>query len=183
MGAERRRWTVWLERVVMAAILAFVAVRLWPQVSAATGVGGGEAKAPDFAVRTLDGEWATSEDLRGQVVLVNFWATWCPPCRFEMPGFQGVYEDLRGSGFVILGIAGDAAEGPVREFVAERGVTYPIAMGDRSLERAFGGLTGIPTSFLIDRRGRVRHEVFGYFAAPALRLAARRLLDEELEEE
>jgi peroxiredoxin len=162
-------------------ILGFIGYRIAPQVQAALGAGAGGSVAPTFQLRTLDGPPVTLEQYRGQVVLVNFWATWCPPCRFEMPGFQRVYEDKRDQGFVILGISTDqGSEGDVREFLEERGITYPVAPATRRVVQDFGGVQALPTSFLIDREGRVRQEVKGFFAEPALRMAVDHLLAEPL---
>ncbi|MFS8570521.1 MAG: TlpA disulfide reductase family protein [Thermaerobacter sp.] len=92
--------------------------------------GGGEgAPAPLLSGRTIDGAPYDLREYAGHVVLVNFWATWCPPCRVEMPGFQRVYEDRRDDGFVVLGLSMDATGvASVREFLDERGITFPVAM-------------------------------------------------------
>lgn len=162
-------------------LLGFLAYRISPQVMAAFGAGTGDSAAPAFELRTLDAAPVSLEGLRGQVVLVNFWATWCPPCRIEMPGFQRVYEERRGEGFVVLGISTDqAGEGVVRSFLQERGITFPVAMATGAVVRDFGGVSALPTSFLIDREGRIRQEVRGMFAEPALRMAVGRLLEEPL---
>jgi cytochrome c biogenesis protein CcmG, thiol:disulfide interchange protein DsbE len=185
-GEATRRWLdrKWLGRalnvLLWVAVVGFLGYRLWPQVAAALAVGTGSAEAPDFALRTLDGEVVALEDLRGQVVLVNFWATWCPPCRVEMPGFERVYRDRRDEGFIIVGISTDrSGSAGVREFLEQRGVTFPVAMATDAVVRDFGGVRALPTSFLIDREGIVRHQVRGMFAEPALRLAVDRLLREE----
>jgi peroxiredoxin len=179
-GGGRRRVLRVLETLVWIGLLAFVAVRLWPQVAAVAGIGRPGAMAPSLTVESLDGESIALEDLRGSVVLVNFWATWCPPCRIEMPGFQSVYEDYRDRGFVILGLATDVgSDRPVREFLADRGIEYPNAMVGEGEKRAFGGVPLLPTSILIDRDGAIRHRVEGFFAPPALRAAVRRLVNEE----
>ena len=170
----------WVERLVFLGVLVFAGSRLGPQIGAALGVGRDLGTVPPFAVESLDGDLIASEGLLGQVVLVNFWATWCGPCRFEMPGFQKVYDDFREDGFVILGLSTDrGGRSVVDAYLEERGVTYPIAMSTHDLEQAFGGIRGLPMSFLIDRAGNIRHRVFGYFAGPTLRLAVGRLLDEE----
>lgn len=112
-------------------------------------------------------------------MLVNFWATWCPPCRVEMPGFQAVYDEFRDSGFVVLGISTDAGgRAPVEGFLRERRITYPVAMASGNVVSAFGGADLLPTSYLIDRQGRIRNEVRGIFASIALRQAVKRLLSE-----
>ncbi len=172
-------WFRWLERVAFAALLVFLLYRLAPQISAFTGLGAAPVEAPSFEVTTFDGRTLTSEDLRGEVVVVNFWATWCPPCRLEMPALQALHEERASDGLVVLGLATDATgEGPIRAFLEERGFTYPVARAGGSLKRAFGGITGIPTTFVLDREGRIRHRVVGYFVPPAMKSAVGRLLEE-----
>lgn len=166
--------------VVWIGLLAFLGFRLWPQVAAGLGVASSASRqAPDYQFTTLSGDTASLAGLRGKVVLVNFWATWCPPCRVEMPGFQRVYEDRKDEGFVVLGLSTDMrGEDQVREFLAERGITYPNAMARGSIGRDFGGSNMLPTSYLIDRQGRIRNEVRGIFTSVALDQAVSRLLDE-----
>lgn len=166
--------------VVWIGVLAFLGFRLWPQVAAGLGVASSASRqAPDYQFTTLGGDTASLAGLRGKVVLVNFWATWCPPCRVEMPGFQRVYEDRKDEGFVVLGLSTDMhGEDKVREFLAGRGITYPNAMARGSVGRDFGGSNMLPTSYLIDRQGRIRNEVRGIFTSVALDQAVSRLLDE-----
>ena len=167
------------ERIGWALLVAFLAWRLSPQAGAALGVAGMNQPAPGFQLTTLDGTPITRDSLRGRVVLLNFWATWCPPCRVEMPGFQEVYDEHRDAGFVVLGVSTDAVgRATVREFLREEGISYPVAMANGEIVNAYGGARVLPTSFLIDREGRIRHEVRGYFAEVALRQAVQRLLDE-----
>ncbi len=160
-------------------LLGFLAYRMAPQARAALGVGDARLTAPVLELPTLAGERLNLEQYREQVVLVNFWATWCPPCRVEMPGFQRVYDDRREEGFVVIGISTDqAGEAVVRAFLDDRDITFPVAMATREVVRDFGGVRALPTSFLIDRDGRVRQEVTGIFLEPALRLAVGHLLQE-----
>ncbi len=160
-------------------LLGWLTYQISPQVAAAFGAGSGSERMPEVSLRTLDGSPVTRESLEGKVVLVNFWATWCPPCRFEMPGFQRVYEEKKDRGFVILGISTDnAGERTVREFLRERGITYPVALATSRVVSDFGGVQALPTSFLVGRDGRVRQQVRGMFAEPTLRMAVNRLLDE-----
>ncbi len=160
-------------------LLGFVGYRLWPELAAAAGVAGGNARAPELRLATLAGDSIRPESLRGKVVLVNFWATWCPPCRVEMPGFESVYRSHADRGFVIVGLADDpASDARIRSFLQERGITYPVARPDAALEAAFGSPNALPTSFLIDRSGRIRYTVRGIFAQPALALAVNRLLND-----
>jgi peroxiredoxin len=110
---------------------------------------------------------------------VNAWATWCPPCVIEMPGFQRVYDDYKDQGFLVLGVSKDQGDPtPVRAFLAKKGITYPVAMA-RDVD--LGGITDVqtlPTSYLIGRDGTIKHRVEGLYAGPALRMAVKRLLDE-----
>ncbi len=168
-----------LHTALVLTAVCLVAWRAWPRVAAALGAGRSGAPAPPLRVTTLRGDSLSLAGLRGQVVLVNFWATWCPPCRAEMPGFEKVYEEKKDRGLVILGIAeDDDGPVPVSAFVVERGITYPIAMYTPATERLFGGINAIPTTFLIDRAGRIRFQVRGSFARPALEQAVDRLLAE-----
>ena len=171
-----RRWLT-PERIGWALLLGFLAWKLSPQAGAALGVASMNQEAPDFQLTTLDGQPITRDSLRGKVVLLNFWATWCPPCRVEMPGFQGVYDDYRDRGFVVLSVSTDAVgRDAVDNFLRERDISYPVAMASGGIVNAYGGARVLPTSFLIDRDGLIRHEVRGYFASVALRQAVARLL-------
>lgn len=171
---------VWLERAVTVGLLVFVAVRLGPQLGAWVGVAPGQGEAPDYVLRTLAGATVDSRDLAGKVVVVNFWATWCPPCRLEMPTLQKLHERRSGDDVVVLGFATDVGgDEPIRSFLAERGITYPVGRATHEHRQAFGGIPGVPTTFLIDRQGVVRHKVVGYFAGPAMNAAVSRLVDEE----
>ncbi|HWE42000.1 MAG TPA: TlpA disulfide reductase family protein [Gemmatimonadaceae bacterium] len=171
----RRRW----ETLLWAAVFGFIGWRIWPQVAAAIGVTAASTASPPFQLTTLDGTAVSDQQLRGKVVLVNFWATWCPPCRVEMPGFQRAYEKFKDEDFVVLGVAMDAGGADaVRRFLDDRRITYPVAMATPSMVRDFGGVRFLPTSFLIDRDGRIRHEVSGIFASVTLDQAVRRLIDE-----
>jgi cytochrome c biogenesis protein CcmG, thiol:disulfide interchange protein DsbE len=176
--ARRRRLGPLLELALWVAVIGLVAWRFGPQLGAALGLRAGVEPAPDFVVETLDGDTVRLAELRGQVVLVNFWATWCPPCRIEMPGFQRVWEDYGDRGFVIVGLSVDqGVRSDVVRWVERRGLTFPIAFAPGAVVRSYGGATTLPTSILIDREGRIAHRVQGYYAEPALRAAVRRLLD------
>lgn len=179
-SGSRGAWRPWVERVIWVGVLAFVLYRLGPQLGALTGVGPDLGRAPDYTAVTLDGDTIRAAELEGRVVVVNFWATWCGPCRLEMPSLQSLHEDRAEDGVVVLGLSTDVgSERPIREYVHERGVTFPIARATAEHRRVFGGIAGIPTTFLIDRDGVLRHRVVGYFTPPALRAAVGRLLDED----
>jgi len=137
-------------------------------------------QAPELKVRTLGGEKVVLSDLRGKVVLVNFWATWCPPCRAEMPGFQRVWNDQRDAGFVVLGLSADeTGSGGVARFLRDQGISYPVGMASVSAKAAYGGVNALPVSFLVDRQGVIRRRVMGVYDERVLRQDVRRLLDAE----
>ncbi len=159
-----------------------MAYRVGPQLGALTGVGPDLGRAPEYSFITLDGTQVSNAGLRGQVVVLNFWATWCGPCKLEMPALQSLHEDRAEDGVVVLGLSTDAGgAGTISEFLDERGITYPVGRATRAHREAFGGIRGIPTTFIVDRFGVVRHRVVGYFTPPAMRMAVSRLLDEEAE--
>jgi len=163
---------------VLTALLVFAAYRFGPQLGALTGVGPTLGQAPDLTFVSLDGDTVRSLDLRGEVVVLNFWATWCLPCRLEMPSLQSLHEDLATDGVRVVGLSTDAgSEAPIREFLEERDITYMVGRASNTQRRAFGGIPGIPTTFIIDRNGVVQHRIVGYFAPPALRAAVGRLLE------
>ena len=176
---SRSRWEAlgpWLERIFTAAVMVFVAYRLGPQLGALTGIGPDLGRAPAYEFTTLDGTEVSSDSLRGKVVVLNFWATWCGPCKLEMPSLQALHEDPGMDGVVVLGLSTDVGgAGPIRTFLAERAITYPVGRATYAHRQAFGGIRGIPTTFLIDGDGIVRHRVVGYFAPPAMRAAVNRL--------
>ena len=156
--------------------LLWASPRLLPHLGAVIGVERPQ-RAPSYALTALDGSALSADALRGKVVLINFWATWCLPCRVEMPLLQRMSERHRGAGLVVAGLSVDRGpEQSVREFLRERGVTYPVAVVGPDVERAFGGVRGYPTSILIDRGGIIRHVVVGPLAAASLEPAVRRLL-------
>jgi thiol-disulfide isomerase/thioredoxin len=168
----------WTWRVLVVALWIFVLIRLAPHLGAILGVRSGEDIVPEYAITTLDGTVVTAAELRGKVVLVNFWATWCFPCRAEMPMLERMWRRHGPKGFVLLGLSVDrSGVDGVRKFLAERGVSYPVALVGGDVEAAFGGVRGIPTSFLLDRAGRIQHRVIGPLAPASLELAVRRLME------
>jgi peroxiredoxin len=108
----------------------------------------------DFTLTDLQGKKWTLSDLRGRVVLVNFWATWCPPCRKEMPDLETLYNRFKDQGLLILAISDEDA-GKVRSFVAERKVTYPILLDPGRKVNELFRIEGIPKSFVYDRNGKL----------------------------
>ena len=119
--------------------------------------------APNFVLPTPDGTMVSFADFQGKIVLVDFWATWCPPCQEEVPGFVDLYNRYQDKGLVIIGISVD--EGGVervKEFMKEYSVNYPIVMANDEVIRAFGGIRGLPTTFLVNAQGRIVKRYVGF---------------------
>jgi thiol-disulfide isomerase/thioredoxin len=140
--------------------------------------------APDFTLKDMDGKSVQLVDSRGRVVIVDFWATWCPPCQAEIPHFIELYDDYANQGLEILGISLDrSGEQVVRPFVQEFAINYSVLVeGEQSpvqVAQEFGGVVGIPTTFLIDRQGRIYKKFVGYVEKSILEREVRVLLAEE----
>ena len=121
-------------------------------------------RLPDFTVKDLRGHELSSADLRGKVVLVDFWATWCQPCKKEMPGYQKLLDRYGSRGFVVIGFKFDTmpdSENPV-SFARKIGVHYPLAVASEDLKQRFGGIEGLPTTMLYDRQGVLRQKIIGF---------------------
>jgi thiol-disulfide isomerase/thioredoxin len=116
---------------------------------------------PEFSARLLDGRVITSADLRGKVVLVNIWATWCPWCKKEMPAIESFYRDYRDRDFTVLALSTDDKQEDVVRYLADKGFSFDVAMMDASHTAAFGAVNRLPTSFIIDAEGRLRHRIAG----------------------
>ena len=119
--------------------------------------------APDFSLSTPEGETFTLSELRGKAVLVNLWATWCPPCRAEMPAMQKLYDEYKDQGFVVLAINMTYQDNPaaVVPFVQENGLTFPILLEGTGEVGETYELRSLPSSFFIDRNGIIQEVVIG----------------------
>jgi len=123
---------------------------------------GDGSMAPDFQLQTLDGNTLRLSDFRGKAVLLNFWASWCPPCREETPWFVDFQKQYGPQGLQVVGISVDNSDPKeVREFARELGVNYPILLGDDQVADEYGGVEGLPTTVYIGRDGHITRFVEG----------------------
>lgn len=134
-------------------------------------------KAPNFSLKTADGKTIELKKLQGKVVIVNFWATWCGPCKAEIPGFLDVYKQYKSKGLEIVGISLDQ-DGwkPVKPFMERYKITYPVVVGDGELADAYGGIEAIPTTFVVDKKGNIVTHHLGYLDKQAFEKLIKGLL-------
>lgn len=112
--------------------------------------------APNWELTDLSGKPVRSADLKGKVVILNFWATWCGPCRAEIPDFIALQKEYADRGLVIVGASVDQAGADVvKKFQQQQGMNYTVAVADNKMQEAFGGIEAIPTTFVIDRGGNI----------------------------
>jgi thiol-disulfide isomerase/thioredoxin len=113
-------------------------------------------------LETVDGKTLKLSDLRGKAVVLNFWATWCSPCKAEMPWFVDFQKQYAGEGLQIVGVAmDDSDKKDIQKFAQQMGVNYPVVLGKESLADQYGGVEFLPTTFYIDRSGNIQDRVFG----------------------
>ena len=126
-----------------------------PATSHRVKAAGNYPMAPDFTLTDLNGAKLSLSDYKGKVVLLDFWATWCGPCRIEIPAFVQMQARYRDQGFTVIGLAIEDTPDAVHQFYQQFRMDYPVAMGDSKVASLYGGILGLPTSFLIGRDGRI----------------------------
>jgi cytochrome c-type biogenesis protein len=134
--------------------------------------------APDIELKTTDGKPLKLSDLRGQVVLLNFWATWCVPCRSEIPSLNEMQRDLSGRGFKVLGVSTSDSAELVLEYQKDMRQDYTVALGDDGVANKYA-VGVLPTTFVIDREGRIRHKEIGEKTRAYFESLVEPLLDEQ----
>jgi peroxiredoxin len=170
-----------IKQPIVAALLVTALVTLF--ISGCNGQedhrGPASRAAPDFALKDLNGRICRLADLRGQVVVLNFFATWCGPCRQEIPDFVRLYERFRHKGLEIIGVSLDyEGEAILRPFVEHYGINYPIVLGTRQVVVDYGGINGVPTTFFIDCNGTISDHFVGLRPGYLIEESIRKLLKE-----
>ncbi len=151
-----------------------------PAETAGVGTPTDKSIAPDFTLTSTDGKAIRLSDYRGKVVVLDFWATWCPPCKAEIPDFIKLYSQYKSNGLQMLGVSLD--EGGLKDvvpFMKDHGMNYPVVLGTEEVVSAYGGIRGIPTTFVIDKKGYVRAGFEGYRQASVFEDLVKKLLAEK----
>lgn len=161
-GGGRNPLALVVVAVVAAAMLYFgfhMARRSGPTHPIGIGYG---IPAPDFTLEALDGKTMQLSELRGKAVLLNFWATWCTPCRIEMPWFVELQNQYGPQGLQIVGVAmDDSSKDDIAKFAKDMGVNYPVLLGKEAVGDAYGGVPALPESFFIGRDGKIVDRIMG----------------------
>jgi thiol-disulfide isomerase/thioredoxin len=135
--------------------------------------------APNFTLKDLSGKNVSLKDYRGKAVLVNFWATWCAPCKVEMPWFEKLSQEYAGQGFVVLGVtAEDVPRDDAAKSAKSLGVSYPILLRGDTIANDWGGLDGLPSSFYINRQGVIVEETVGLYSKDEVEAIVKRIVAE-----
>jgi peroxiredoxin len=146
-------------------------------LSISIGKAQGNAKAANFSLKTSDGKVIELAKLKGKVVLVNFWATWCPPCRAEIPDFMKVYSEYKSKGLEMIGISVDQ-DGweAVTPFLKKNPINYPIVVDDGSVAKSYGNIEAIPTTIIVDKNGNIVARHVGGMSKAQLERSLKNLL-------
>lgn len=166
IACTQRHWNWLFATVLLLGALFIVATRVQPQPTTAARVPTSagvlapaplpDHPAPDFTLNTLDGTKVALSDLKGQVLLINVWATWCPPCRIEMPAIQAAYDQYHEQGFTVAAVNLQEDPSAVATFMREHQLTFPALLDpDGNVSQAYQALS-LPSSFFVDRRGVIR---------------------------
>jgi len=166
MALTQRQWNWFFAAVLILGGLFIVATRVRPQQTTAAPTTASDGvmapapladhRAPDFTLIGLDGRQIALSDLKGQVLLINVWATWCPPCRVEMPTIQAAYEQYHDQGFTVLAVNLQEDPSAVATFMREHQLTFPALLDpDGQVSRIYQAVS-LPSSFFVDRRGVIR---------------------------
>jgi len=151
--------------LVSIAVITFVTVILSGNRSIASDANqiGSPKPAPGWELQDLDGKTVHSSDFKGKVVVLDFWATWCPPCRAEIPGVIELQKKYQAQGLAVVGVSVDESGLKTVKALAEKmGINYPVVLTDNKIVDAYGGIDGLPTTFIIDRSGHIVKQHLGF---------------------
>jgi len=150
----------WWTLVVIGAIalFSFIGVPSTHQNSLSSPTT--KVEAPQFTLTDIEGHSLALSQYRGKVVILDFWTPWCPPCRREIPDFISLQKQYGAQGLQIIGIGLDQPNN-VASFVQQHGINYPVAVGDNAISNLYGGVSGIPTTFIIDKQGNIKNKFEG----------------------
>jgi len=147
----------------LAGVIAIGLIRLETAWAFAQEAPAARTPAPDWELTDLNGRTTKSSDFHGKVLILDFWATWCAPCRVEIPHFVELQKQYGDKGLTVIGVSLDEQDQEVvKKFVKRLGVNYAIVMGNEKVVEAYGGIDAIPTTFVIDRQGRIVSRHMGY---------------------
>jgi len=156
--------------------LVFAVVALAGCRSSAPMHGAVHSPAPDFSLKGIDGKAVDLASYHGKVVLLNFWATWCTPCRGEIPNFVEFQDKYGPQGFTNIGLSMDDDAKPVEAFYQQFKMNYPVGMATEKVAQSYGGVLGLPVSFLIDRNGNIAAKYVGAANIPMVEQEIQTLL-------
>lgn len=169
-----------MRRIALIVAVIAVAAGIYVGFHRRHGMGRGSAAphsdAPDFSLPQLNGQSLQLSSYRGKVVLLDFWATWCTPCREEIPHLVELQNKYRDQGLQIIGVSMDDSPDPVREFYQQFHMNYPVVMGNAEIGERYGGVLGLPIAFIIDRSGRIYAKHIGATEAFVLEQDVKTLL-------
>ncbi len=160
-------------------VIFFIRINMLAATQPSTGSLIGQP-APEFVLNNLDGKAMSFSEFKGKVIILNFWATWCPPCRVEIPAFILLQKKYEKKGFTFIGVSLDE-NGPriVKNFVKSAGMNYPQLMASYEVVMNYGNFEAIPTTFVIDRKGIVRNVLQGYHTQSMFENEIQKLLSEK----
>ena len=136
--------------------------------------------APEWQLNDPDGQTVKLSDFKGKVVILDFWATWCPPCKAEIPGFIALQKQYAAQGLTVVGVSLDTAGAAVvKSFMKRTGMNYPVVIGDDKIAGDYGGISAIPTTFVLDRTGNIVSSHQGFASQVVFESEIRPLLEQK----
>ncbi|HLY98443.1 MAG TPA: redoxin domain-containing protein [Candidatus Angelobacter sp.] len=176
-----KNWLLYLS-LLMCGLAGYTAYPVHAAQSESTSIAADEigSRLPDFSLHDLKGHTVSSADLRGKVVLIDFWGTWCQPCKKEMPGYQKLLDRYGPEGFAVVGFKVSMmkdTENPLA-FAKRIGVLYPLVVATDELTEKFGGIEGLPTTLIYDREGILRKKIIGFEYTSAIEAAIKPMLEQ-----